>query len=152
MGAPMSGYPTEFFGLITRTLMARMLTETYAVARNLTLDESYHRLETSLSNLRLIQGLQDAIWKGMHQLRPDTSSNKLIERAAKRATNRKRFKAIRISGRDEGPWAALIILIEMNAGFSTGEAMGMLDTPQGAELVERGFEVIGRALAKTLVG
>jgi len=131
--------------------MARMLTETYAVARNLTLDESYQRLETALSNLRLIQGLQGGVWKGIHQLRPETSSDKLIERATKRAAKRKKFKAVRISSRDEGPWAALMILIEMNAGFSTGEAMGMLDTPEGAELLEQGFEMIGRALAKTLV-
>ena len=147
----MSGYPKEYLGLMTRTQLARMLTETYALARNIDLDESYHRLETALSNLRLIQGLQDGVWNGMHELRPETDTHKLITRATKRLEKRKKFKGIRIRYKDEGAWAAVTILIDMNSGFSTGEAIGMLDTPEGANLLEQGFQMLGLALAKTLV-
>ena len=146
-----TAYPKEFLGLMTRTQLARMLTETYALARNIDLDESYHRLETALGNLRLIQGLQDGVWKGMHEIREGTESAKLIDRAAKRLERRKKFKAIRIRHKDEGSWAAVTILIDMSSGFSTGEAIGMLDTPEGGKLLEQGFEFLGHALAKTLV-
>jgi len=147
----MSAYPSDYLGLITRTQLARILTETYALARNIDLDESYRRLEISLSNLKLIEGLQAGIWQGMHEIKPEAVSQKLIERAVKRLERRKKFKAIRIRHQQEGAWAAVTVMIDMNAGFSTGEAIGLLDTPEGAILLEKGFEFLGREIAKTLV-
>ena len=147
----MSAYPKEFLGLVTRTQMARILTETYAVARNLDLDDAYSRLETAFASEQLISGFQSGIYAGITRLRPGDNLEKLIQRAVKRVARRKKFRALRIPRKDEGGWAALMIKIEMQAGFSTGEAMGMLDTPEGAILLQRGFEVLGYEIAKILV-
>jgi hypothetical protein len=147
----MSAYPTEYLGLITKTQLARMLSETYALARNIELDEAYQRLETSLRQLKLIEGLQSGIWRGMHNIKPESDSHKLVERAAKRLQRRKNFKAIRIRNQQEGAWAAMTVLIDMHAGFSTGEAIGLLDTAEGEALLQKGFEFIGHEIAKTLV-
>ncbi|MEE2900993.1 MAG: hypothetical protein VYC39_01630 [Myxococcota bacterium] len=147
----MSAYSNEFLGLITKTQMARILTETYALARNLDLDDAYNRLEIAFSGEQLLRGFQSGIFGGITRLRPDENIEKLIQRAVKRVGRRKKFRALRIPRKDEGGWAALMIKIEMQAGFSTGEAMGMLDTPEGAALLQRGYEVLGHEIAKILV-
>jgi|GEM_PF-2780510 len=147
----MSGYTKEFLGLITKTQMARILTETYAIARNLDLDDAYSRLEIAFRSEQLLSGFQSSIFEGMTRLRPNENIDKLIQRAVKRAGRRKKFRALRIRRKDEGGWAALMIKIEMQAGFSTGEAIGMLDTPEGAALLQRGFNVLGHEIAQILV-
>ena len=147
----MSAYPNEFLGLVTKTQMARILTETYAVARNLDLDEAYSRLETAFGNGQLLRGFHAGIYDGISRLRPKESMDKLLQRAAKRVARRKKFRALRIPRKSEGGWAALMVKIEMQAGYSTGEAMGMLDTAEGAELLEQGFQMLGYEIAKIFV-
>lgn len=147
----MASYRAEYLGLVTRTRLAQMLTNTYAKLKNVDPDESYARLEDSLRDLRLIEGLQDAIWRALQAKRPNLTPEQLVARASKTLGRRKVFKPLRIRAADEGPWAALTVLIEFNAGFATGEAVGLLDTPDGEVLLQTGFDVCGRLLAQEML-
>lgn len=147
----MAAYPTSYLALVTRTQLARMLTETYARLRNIDPDESYARLEDALRDLTLIGGLQDAIWVAMCEERPETEPLKLIERAHKKLPQRKVFKAIPVRRKDEGAWTALSVLIDMNAGVATGEAVGLLDSPGGQDLLQVGFDLAGAHIAAEIL-
>ena len=147
----MTDVKTLYLALLTRTRLAQMLTETYAKARNVDPDESYARLDEALKSLRLISGLQNATWVAMQDIRPDLPPDKLVARAETALARRKNFKAFRIRRNEEGSFAAVTILIELGAGVSTGEALGLLESDEGEALLQAGFQVLGRHLAAVML-
>ena len=147
----MTDVKTLYLALLTRNRLAQLLTETYAKARNVDPNEAYARLDEALKGLRLIRGLQNATWIAMQDIRPDLPPDKLVARAESALSRRKNFKAFRIRRNEEGAFAAVTILIELGAGVSTGEALGLLETDEGEALLHSGFQVIGRHLASVMI-
>jgi hypothetical protein len=134
-------------GLVTRTHLAEMLAQTYATSKNIDPNEAYTRLDTSLKQLRLIEGIQKATWSALETKKPDLAPDALVELVAKKLERPKKFKAYKPKRSEEGPLAALTILIDMGASFATGEAMDLLDSPEGEKLLREGFRAIGNHLA-----
>lgn len=147
----MPALPTRFLGLVTRTQLAEMLAQTYAEARNIDPNEAYTRLDTALRNLRLIEGVQQGIWAALEAKKPDLAPAELVEAVAKRLSRPKKFKAVKAKSGSEGALAALTVLIDFGASVSSGDAMNLLESPQGEKLLREGFRIIGGHLAAEML-
>ncbi|MCK6550559.1 hypothetical protein L6R52_32275 [Myxococcota bacterium] len=140
--------PVRFLGLVTKNTLSEMLAQTYAEAKNVDPNEAYQRLEVALkSDLRLIEGLQSATWRALVQKKPSLDDKALTEHVAKRLEKARRFQALKPKRADQGPLAALMVLIDQACGYSTGEAASLLYSPQGEQLLAKGFELAGNHLA-----
>jgi hypothetical protein len=142
--------PTRFLGIVTRTQLAEMLAQTYATAKNIDPNEAYTRLDASLKQLRLIEGIQRGIWSALEAKKPNLSPQELVELVAKKL-DKKKFKALKPKRAEEGPLAALTILIDMGAQVSSGEAMDLLDRAEGEKLLREGFRIIGAHIASEML-
>jgi hypothetical protein len=143
----MSRVPTSFAALTTRIRLAEMLAPTYAGLRNVDLNEAYGRLEEAFALLRLIEGVQLGFWRALTD-DSDQDDASVVERVGKRMYKRQRYAAFKPKKKDEGPIAALTILMDEGAGLSSGEAFDLLETEEGQRMLELGFRVIGAHLAK----
>jgi hypothetical protein len=146
-----SNLPTRFLGLVTRTALAEMLAHTYADAKNIDPNESYSRLDTALHNLKLIEGVQQAIWHALIAKKEKLDDKELIEHLAKKLEKPRRYKAWRPKRNEQGPAAALAVLIDMGASVSSGEAVDLLYRPEGEKLLAEGFRLVGEHLASELL-
>ncbi|MEQ8274111.1 MAG: hypothetical protein RMA76_06010 [Deltaproteobacteria bacterium] len=147
----MSRPPAAFFAQTSRAQLVEMVTPTYAKAKNLDLNEAYYRLEDALKDLQLIEGLQYAIWDALVADHPDEDETQIVERVRKKTAKKKRFKSASWRAKDEGAMVAFSILVDRGAGRSSGEALDLLETDAGQQLLARGFEIVGAHLAKELV-
>ena len=147
----MTAFPTSYLGIASRTRLAAMLAPTYGEARNIHPNEAYERLEASLRYLDLIEALQNGIWRALCELRPSSSPEDLVKRAEGRLAKRRLFKPALTKRADVGAWAALTVRIDLGAGVGSGEAYGLLDTPDGARLLSQGIELISTHLAKEIL-
>lgn len=144
----MSRVPTAFAALTTRVRLAEMLAPTYAQLRNVDVNEAYARLEEAFGQLRLIEGVRRGFWLALTEDEVGVEESKLVERLGRRMDKRQRYAAFKPSRRDEGPMAALTILMDEGAGLASGEAFDLLGSEDGQRMLESGFRVIGRHLAK----
>lgn len=143
--------PVRFLALVTRKQLTEMLAPTYAKARNVDPNEAYERLESALTDMELLQGVQIGIWNALIAKKPKLDAAGLIELAGDKLNKRKQWKPMASTRTSEGPLAALTVLIDRGSGFGTGEAIGLLDTPDGARILKRGFELIGAHLAAEIL-
>jgi hypothetical protein len=128
-----------------------MLAHTYAQARNIDPNEAYTRLDVALKNLRLIEGVQQAIWNALREKKQDLEPNAVVDLVAKKLEKPRRFKAFKPKRADEGGLAALTILIDVGASVSSGEAWDLLETAEGEKLLRAGFKGIGEHLATEML-
>jgi hypothetical protein len=147
----MPAFPTRFLGLVTRSVMAEMLAHTYAEARNIDPNEAYTRLDTALRDLKLIEGVQHAIWNALRALKPDLDDPALVEHVAKRLEKPRRYRAYKPKRADQGALTALTVLVDMGASVSSGEAADLLQSTEGQRLLQRGFALIGEHLAREML-
>ncbi len=147
----MSRPPREFFALTSRAQLVEMVTPTYAKAKNLDPNDAYYALEDALRDLELIEGLQYATWDALVADHEDEDEAAIVERVRKKLKKKKRYKPAAWRSKDEGAIIALGVLIDRGAGRSSGEALDLLETDAGQELLRRGFEIVGAHLAKELV-
>lgn len=142
---------TRFLALLTRSQLTEMMAPTYAKLKNIDPNEAYTRLEGSLRQLPLIEGLQKATWDALADTKEDLNEEALVELVAKKLGKPRRFKPATVKTADEGAWIALSVLMDQGAGVGNGEAMDLLDTPGGQKLLKSGFGLAGRHLAKELL-
>lgn len=143
----MSRVPISFAALTTRVRLAEMLAPTYAAARNIDLNEAYTRLEEAFGLLQLIEGVQRGFWRALCE-DERLSEAEIVDRVGKRMAKRQRYSAFKPTRKDEGPMAALTILMDEGAGVSSGEAYELLESEEGQRMLESGFVALGRHLAK----
>ncbi len=143
--------PQPYFSLITKGQLAEMMSASYAKARTIDPNEAYLRLEVGLRTLPLIEGLQDSLWHALLNERPDLEESKLVALIRKKLQKRKRYRAAGWSRSDEGAWVALSLFFDQQAGVGSGEAEALLETPDGQTILDRGFELAGKHLAKELL-
>lgn len=147
----MSKVPTRFAALFTKAKLAEILSRTYAEAKLLDTNEGYTRLEDALTNLQLISGLQAAIYRAARDSRPKLDDDALADLIGKKLGKRKVFSALNPTRSSSGPLAAVTILIDKSAGFSSGEAYDLLESPEGAVMLEKGFDALGAHIVKLLL-
>lgn len=142
---------TRFLALLTRAQLTEMLAPTYAKLKNIDPNEAYTRLESSLRQLELIEGLQQATWDALAKAKPDLDDQGRVDLVAKKLSKTRRYKPVTVKSADEGAFIALSVLIDRGAGVGSGEALDLLETPGGQKLLARGFGLIGAHLAKELL-
>jgi hypothetical protein len=148
----MAQLPTRFLGLVTRTVLVEMIVQTYAEAKNIDPNEAYTRLDTALkSDVKLIGGLQQAIWSGLRAKKPALADVDLVEHVAKRLEKPKRFKALKPKRAESGALAAVTIAMDAGAGFAGGEARDLLYSPEGEKLYAAGIKLLGDHVAAEML-
>jgi hypothetical protein len=147
----MAKLPVRFLGLVTRSVLAEMLSQTYAAAKNIDPNEAYTRLDVALKDLKLIEGVQNAIWAAAVAAKPKLDDSALVDLLAKRLDKAKRFKAFKPKRAESGPLAAWTVLVDAGAGYSSGEARDLLYTDEGEKLLAAGFKLIGAHLASEML-
>jgi hypothetical protein len=147
----MAKLPVRFQGLVTRSVLAEMLSQTYAAAKNIDPNEAYGRLDEALKDLKLIEGLQQAIWAAAVGTKPKLGDSELVDLLAKRLDKAKRFKAFKPKRTESGPIAAWTVLVDAGSGYSSGEARDLLYTDEGEKLLATGFKLLGAHLAAEML-
>lgn len=144
--------PTRFLGLVTRSVLAEMLSQTYAAVKDIDPNDAYERLDAALkSDLRLIEGVQQAIWASAIEKKPKLDDSSLVDLLSKRLDKPKRIKAFKPKRADTGAMAAWAVLVDAGSGYSTGDARDLLYTEQGEKLLAAGFKMIGEHLASEML-
>lgn len=143
--------PQRFLSMLTRQQLAEMLAPTYAELRNVDVNEAYSRLEPALRSLKLIEGLQRETWRAVAEKKEKLDDGQLLDAINKRLGRTKRFQAMKPKRGDDGPLAALVVMVDAGAGIASGEAYGLLDTKEGELLLEKSFKILGAHLAKELL-
>jgi hypothetical protein len=146
----MTAFPQRFLGLVTKRALAEMLAHTYADSKNIDPNDAYLEVEQGLSDLRLVEGLQNALWSALIEARPKLDPNELIDLAGKKVDKRKSFRALKPGRADQPALAALVIALGRNSS-SSGEAVDLLDTAEGQKMLARGVRVAGELLAKAIL-
>ena len=70
---------------------------------------------------------------------------------AKKLSKPRKFKAAKVTGKDEGAWIAFGLFLRLHAGVASGEAADLLETDRGQQLLDQGFALLGTHLAKELL-
>jgi hypothetical protein len=146
----MSQVTTRYLALVTRAQLTEMIAPTYAKLKNIDPNEAYTRLENSLRELELIEGVQRATWRALVE-ESELGDVQIVEKIAKKLMKPRKWKAATVKSADEGAYIALSVLMDRGAGVGSGEALDLLETPGGKKLLQSGFNLIGRHLAKELL-
>ena len=146
----MSRTPQRFLSLMTKNQLAEMVAPTYALLANVDPNEAYTQLEPALKDVDLISAIQGAIWNALEREKPGTP-DAILDLVAKKLGKPRKFRAAKVTGKDEGAWIAMGFYLRLYAGVASGEAADLLETDQGQKLLDRGFELIGTHLAKELL-
>ncbi len=129
-----------------------MLAPTYASAKNIDPNEAYGRLEAALKNsLGLIEGVQNETWRSVLEAKPNLESDALLDLCSTKMSRRKAYKALKPQRKDEGAFAALTIMMDYGAGVSSGEALDLLESPEGQQMLQRGYKLLGKHLAQEIL-
>jgi hypothetical protein len=147
----MAQLPLRFLGLVTRSVLAEMMASTYAESRNVEPNEAYERLDIGLKEVKLISGIQREIWAAAIALKPRLGDSELVDQMAKKVNKAKRFQPLKPKRAQSGSLAAVMVLIDMGAGFSTGEARDLLLSEEGEKLLSAGYKLIGAHLAAEML-
>jgi hypothetical protein len=147
----MGALPMRFLGLVTRHALAEMLAQTYGEVRNIDPNEAHLRLDTALSDVRLIEEIQIATWNALANARPKLDPDQLTELVAKKLARTRTFKALKPPRSAEHGLAALAVAIDGRVGVSSGEALDLLETKQGQALMKSGIKLVGEHLAKSIL-
>lgn len=143
----MAKLPLRFTGLVTRSVLAEMMVQTYATNKDIEPNDAYERLDVALKELRLIEGLQQAIWRAAVAKKPNLEDSPLVDLLAKRVNGAKRFKPFKPKRTESGALAAVMLLVDMGSGYSSGDARNLLLSEQGEKLLAEGFRLLGEHLA-----
>ena len=143
----MAKLPLRFTGLVTRSVLAEMMVQTYAVNKDIDPNEAYERLDVALKELRLIEGLQQSIWRAATAKKPGLDDSPLVDLLAKRLDRAKRFKPFKPKRTESGALAAVMLLVDMGAGYASGDARDLIQSEQGEKLLAEGFRLLGEHLA-----
>lgn len=151
--APVSRPSPRFLSLVTRTALPEMIAPTYARLKNLDPNEAYTRLEAALANMRLLDQVQQAVWRGLESERAGMDEPQMVAHLEKRLSKKKgkRFKPVPFARKDEGAGIALTVAFDRGAGVASGEAIDLLESPGGQALFDRALELLGQHLAKELL-
>jgi len=147
----MTQVPRRLIAMMNRHLLVEMMASSYALARNIDPNEAADRLDEAMRQIKLADGLQRGAWMGLMRLKPDLDEAALMERVQKKLSKNKRWQPIKAAAREDGAFAAVILLIDVGAGVAAGEAWDMLESSEGAKFLEKGFALIGAHLAKELL-
>lgn len=143
----MAQLPLRFLGLVTKSVLAEMMASTYAETRNVEPNEAYERLIESLKDAKLISALQHGIWSAAVAMKPKLDDSELVDQLAKKVNRAKRFQPLKPKRTESGALAAVMVLIDMGSGYSTGEARDLIHTEEGEKLVAAGCKLVGKHLA-----
>jgi hypothetical protein len=146
----MTAFPQRFLGVVTKRALAEMLAHTYADSKNMDPNDAYLEVEQGLSDLRLVEGLQNALWNALVEAKPKLDPNELIDLAGKKVDKRRSFRALKAARADQPSLAALVIALGRSSS-SSGEAVDLLETKEGQKLLDRGIRVAGDLLAKAIL-
>jgi hypothetical protein len=146
-----SAVPPRFVGTVTRHALAEMLAHTHAAQQNIDPNAAYLELETALADVRLIGGIQLAMYQAMLAARPKLDANALVELVGKKTDKRRSFRALKVARADQSALAALSIAIGSKSGTISGEAWDLLETAEGQKLLDRGLRVAGEGLALAIL-
>lgn len=149
----MSRPSPRFLSLVTRTALPEMIAPTYAKVKNLHPNEAYAQLEAALADMRLLDQVQQAVWRGLESERAGMDEPQIIAHLEKRLAKKKgkRFKPLTWRTKDEGAIVALCVAFDRGAGVASGEAIDLLLSPGGQDLFEAGLAALGSHLAKELL-
>lgn len=114
-------------------------------------NEAYRRLASACRDFELLDGLQHSTWTALRASRPDWEPDTLIERVEKKLSRSRRYRAAAWKASEEGAWIAWAVLVDRGAGVASGEALDLIETPIGQKLVQTGFDLAGRHLAKEML-
>lgn len=150
---PVSRPSPRFLSLVTRTALPEMIAPTYAKLKNLDPNDAYHLLTTALSDMGLLEQVQQAVWRGLEQERAGMDEVQMVVHLEKRLSKKKskRFKPAMWRSAEEGAYVALGIAFDKGAGVASGEAVDLLYSPGGQELFDTGLRGLGLHLAKELL-
>lgn len=143
--------PRRFLAILTRTVVAEMLTPSYAEARNVDLNEAALRLADATRDVRLLAGIQDGTWAGLREKKPKLEDDEILEFVLKKLERTKRFKAFKAPAKDQGGAAAVLVLADVAANMASGDAAALIDSADGARYLEAGFRAFGRHFANELL-
>lgn len=143
-------YSAELRSRLTRERLASLWAATYGRLRGLDPNEASLRLEAAFRNPRLLGAHQDAVVRGLWALHPEATEAELVQRLDKKDRPRRRFPAPARMG-DDGAWVAWSLEVDRAAGVASGEADGLLETPDGQRLAADGLERAGRHGAERLL-
>jgi hypothetical protein len=146
----MTRTPQRFLSLLTKNQLAEMLAPTYAALSTVDANEAYTLLEPALKDVDLIASVQNAIWSALEREKPGTPEA-LLDLVAKKLAKPRKFKAPKVTGKDEGAWIAFGLYLRLYAGVASGEAADLLETDAGQKLLDQGFSLLGTHLAKELI-
>lgn len=147
----MTAVPRRLIAVLTRLQLAEMLSPTYALAKNVDLNEAAVRLEDALRNLRLIEGLQRGTFAGLRAAKSHLDDDAIVEVVIKKlGKKQKRWQPLKPKAKDDAAMAAVTLLVDAGAGVATADAWGMIESEDGAVFLERGFHVVGAHLAHEL--
>ncbi len=130
-----------------------MIAPTYAKIKNLDPNDAYRMLGSALADMRLLDQVQQAIWRGLEQQRASMDEAGMVTHLEKRFAKKKgkRFKPLSYRSSEEGAYVALSIAFDRGAGVASGEAVDLLLSPGGQELFDKGLTGLGLHLAKELL-
>lgn len=143
--------PRRLIALMNRPLLVEMLAPSYALARNIDVNEAAHRLDDATRQLKLMDGLQRGTWSALLAAKPDKDEEAILTAVEKKRAKTKRWQPIKAKEREDGGFAALILLIDVGAGVAAGEGWDMLESKEGARFLEKGFAKMGEHLARELL-
>lgn len=147
----MGALPIRFRALVSRAVLSEMLAATYASGKNIDANEAYTRLDTALKNLRLIEGVQEAIFGALRREKAALDEAELVDLVAKKLERARRFRAFKPKASEEGGLAAFTIQVDVGASVSSGEAADLLATSEGEAMLRKGFRAIGEHLAREIL-
>jgi hypothetical protein len=143
--------PRRFLAILTRNVVAEMLTPSYAHARNVDLNEAALRLVDATRDVRLLAGIQEGTWLGLREKKPKLEDDEILELVLKKLERTKRFKAFKAPAKEQGGAAAVLVLADVAANMASGDAAALIDSADGARYLEAGFRAFGRHFADELL-
>jgi hypothetical protein len=144
--------PQRFLSMLTKNQLAEMIAPTYALLATVDPNEAYTSLEPALKDVDLISSLQGAVWNALQKEKGGGApSDAILDAVSKKLSKPRKFRAAKVTGKDEGAWIAMGLYLRLYAGTASGEAADLLETDQGQKLLDKGFELLGTHLAKELL-
>lgn len=128
-----------------------MLAPTYAKLKNIDPNDAYRRLTSACRDYEWLDGLQQYTWEALKAARPEWEDETIVDRVEKKLSKSRRYRAATWKAAEEGAWIAWSVLVDQGAGVASGEALDLIETPVGQQLLQTGFELVGAHLAKEML-
>lgn len=144
----MAAFPPRFGHLVLRRHVVARLAATYAASHEIDEVEAGVRLDRGYS-AELHERLLSATW-AVWQAKPRPASEEKQLARIDEAMQAHPFRPAR-AVTPTAAWSALLLAIDVNAGFASMAARGLLESPEGQAGLSRGLADAGAWLARELL-